>query len=112
MNSNIKVEDPEKKIETQEQYSRRNCIIIHGLKEEKNESTNDKVVKLFREELNEDVLLADLDRTHRIKKKDSSSKPRPVIVKFAQYNIREKVFKSKKKLKGKNISITETLTGY
>ena len=112
MNSNIKVEDPEKKIERQEQYSRRNCIIIHGLKEEKNESTNDKVVKLFREELNEDALLADLDRTHRIKKKDSSSKPRPVIVKFAQYNIREKVFKSKKKLKGKNISITETLTGY
>ena len=68
-NSNIKVEDLEKKIERQEQYSRRNCIIIHGLKEEKNESTNDKVVKLFREELNEDVLLADLDRTHRIGKK-------------------------------------------
>ena len=103
-NSNIKVEDLEKKIERQEQYSRRNCIIIHGLKEEKNESTNDKVVKLFREELNEDVLLEDLDRTHRIgKKKDSSSKPHPIIVKFARYNIREKVFKSKKKLKGKNI---------
>ena len=68
-NSNIKVEDFEKKIERQEQYSRRNCIIIHGLKEEKNESTNDKVVKLFREELNEDVLSEDLDRTHRIEKK-------------------------------------------
>ena len=46
------------------------------------------------------------------KKKDSRSKPRPIIVKFARYNIREKVFKSKKKLKGKNISITENLTGY
>ena len=72
-NSNIKVEDLEKKIERQEQYSRRNCIIIHGLKEEKNESTNDKVVKLFREELNEDVLLADLDRTHRIGKKKTQA---------------------------------------
>ena len=100
-NSNIKVEDLEKKIERQEQYSRQNCIIIHGLKEEKNESINDKVVKLFREELNEDVLL-----------EDSSSKSRPVIVKFGRYNIREKVFKSKKRLKGKNISITENLTGY
>ena len=68
-NSNIKVEDIEKKIERQEQYPRRNYIIIHGLKEEKNESTNDKVVKLFREELNEDVLLEDLNRTHRIGKK-------------------------------------------
>ena len=72
-NSNIKVEDLKKKIERQEQYSRRNCIIIHGLKEEKSESTNDKVVKLFREELNEDVLLADLDRTHRIEKKKTQA---------------------------------------
>ena len=48
------------------------------------ESTHDRVLKLFREELNEDELL-DLDRTHRIgKKKVSSSKPSPVIVKFAQ----------------------------
>ena len=74
-NSNIKVEDLEKKIERQEQYSRRNYIIIHGLKEEKNESTSDKVVKLFREELNEDVLLADLDRTHRIGKKKKKTQP-------------------------------------
>ena len=88
-------------MEKQEQYSRRNCILLHGLKEEMNESTNDRVLKLFREELNEDVLLADLDRTHRIgKKSDSSSKPPPVIVKFARCNIREKVFKSKKKTQG------------
>ena len=56
-------------MERQEQYSRRSCILIHGLKEEKNESTDDRVLKLFREELNEDVLLADLDRTNRIGKK-------------------------------------------
>ena len=55
-------------MERQEQYSRRNCILIHGLKEKMDEST-DRVLKLFREELNEDVLLADLDRTHRIGKK-------------------------------------------
>ena len=56
-------------MERQEQYSSKNCILIHRLKEEKNESTDDRVLKLFREELNEDVLLADLDRTHRIEKK-------------------------------------------
>ena len=33
------------------------------------ESRDDRVLKLFREELNEDVLLADLDRTDRIGKK-------------------------------------------
>ena len=90
----------------QEQYSRRNCILIHGLKEEIDESTDDRVLKLFREELNEDVLLADLDRTNRIgKKRDSSSKPRPVIVKFTRYNIREKLFKSKKNLRLKILAL-------
>ena len=83
------------------------------MKEEQNESIDDRVLELFREKLNEDILLVDLDRTHRIgKKRHSNSKPRPVIVKFAQYNIRKNVFKSKKKLKEKNISITENLTGY
>ena len=85
-------------MERQEQYSRKDCILIHGLKEEMDKSTDDRVLKLFREELIENVSLADLDRTQRIgKKSDSSSKPRPVIVKFARYNIRGKIFKSKKK---------------
>ena len=56
-------------MERQEQYSRRNCILILQLKEEMNESTDDKVLKLLREELNEDILLSDLDMTHRIGKK-------------------------------------------
>ena len=58
----------------------------------KDESIDDRVLKLFGEELNEDILLVDLDRTHRIgKKRDSNSKPRPVIVKFARYNIHENI---------------------
>ena len=57
----MKVENLEKKMVRQEQYSRRNRVLIHGLKQEKNESTNDRILKLFREELNEDVLLVDLE---------------------------------------------------
>ena len=79
----LKILKKKKKMERQGQYPRRNCILIHGLKEEMDKSTDDRVLKLFRDELNEDVLLADLDRTHRIgKKSDSSSKPRPVVKKF------------------------------
>ena len=55
----MKVQDLEKKKERQEQYYRRNFILIHGLKEEMNRSTDDRVLKLFTEELNEEVLLAD-----------------------------------------------------
>ena len=68
-------------------------------------------MKLFREELNED-LLADLDRTHRIgEKRDSSSKPHPVIVKFAWYNIHEKVFQSKKNSREKLLALQKILLG-
>ena len=55
----MKVQDLEKKMERQEQYCRRNCILIHRLKEEMNGSTDDRVLKLFTEELNEVVLFAD-----------------------------------------------------
>ena len=50
----IKVEDLEKKVDRQEQSSRRNCILIHGFKEENDERTNDRVLELFREKLNEE----------------------------------------------------------
>ena len=43
----MKVEDLEKKMERQEQYSMRNCILIHGLKEEKSESTDDKSFEII-----------------------------------------------------------------
>ena len=51
----------------------------------------------------------DLDRTHRIGKK-SDGKSRPIIIKFARYNVRRKIYSNKKKLKGKKVMITESLT--
>ena len=97
-------------MERQEQYSRRNYILIHGSKEEKNESAYDRVLKLFREGMNEDVLLADLDRTHRLGgKKSLSSKPRPVIAKFARYNTCEKVSKNKKNSREKTLASQKIL---
>ena len=65
--ASMKIEDLE--MQKQEQYSRRNSILVHGLKEEMMERTDDRVLKLFKDKLNEDVLSADLDRTHRIGKK-------------------------------------------
>ena len=69
-------------------------------------------MKLFREELNENVLLADLDRIHRIgKKRDSSNKTRLAIVKFARYNVRKKVFESKKHSRLKILALQKVLLG-
>ena len=59
--------------------------------------------------MQDEINIEDLDRTHRIGKVNNG-KSRPIIVKFARYNVRKKVFHNKRKLKGKNMSITESLT--
>ena len=110
-NSNLTehVKDLEQKVDRQEQFSRRNCLLIHRIKEEKNENTDNVVIKFIQDNLQEEINIEDLDRTHRIGKVNNG-KSRPIIVKFARYNVRKKVFHNKRKLKGKNMSITESMT--
>lgn len=96
-------------IDNLEQYSRRNCLLIHGVKEKKDENTNHQSLKVFRDNLKLDIQSSDLDRSHRIGK-HQPGKTRPIIVKFARYDQRRRVFVSKKLLKGSGIGITENLT--
>ena len=96
-------------IDDQEQYSRRNCLLLHGVDEEDVEDTDQKIIKVIAEEMDIQLVEEDLDRTHRIGKK-SDGKSRPIIIKFARYNVRKKIYSNKKKLKGKNVMITESLT--
>ena len=56
-----------------------------------------------------DIDVKDIQRTHWIGKK-TEKKRRPIIVKFTRYSTRRKVFNSKKRLIGKNVSITECST--
>ena len=59
----------------------------------------------------EEITIHGIDRTHRLgKRKLDNNVPRPIIIKFTRYNIRNRIFKTKKKLKGKTVSITESLT--
>ena len=51
-----------------------------------------------------------IDRTHRLKGKGSQGMPRPIIVKFCNYHDREGMYRTKRKLKGTKITITEHLT--
>ena len=55
--------------------------------------------------------MKNLDRTHKIGKTDrNNGKLRPIIIKPARYAVRDNVYRNNKKLKGKNILITESLT--
>ena len=53
----------------------------------------------------------DLDRSHRIENSKTKNKERLIIVKFVRHNLRH-IFKNKKLLKGKGVSITESLRKY
>ena len=60
--------------------------------------------------MQEKVSANDIDRSHRLGKKHAGSRLQPIIVKFAWYNVRNAIFRNKKILKGKAVSITEKLT--
>ena len=80
-----KKESQGKEIDDLEQYSRRNCLLLHGAVETDAECTDDIIIKTCAEELGIDVKQEDLDRIHRLGKvKRNDNKPRPIIVKFAR----------------------------
>ena len=107
----VEVKNLEKKADDQEQYSRRNCLLIHGLTETKTEDTDEMVLDVINNKLNIEMSQISIDRSHRLgKRKGPVQKPRAIIVKFTRYKDRHHVFRNKKLLKGTGISVTESLT--
>ena len=99
------------KADDQERYSRRNCLLIHGLTETKTEDTDEMVLDVINNKLNIEMSQISIDRSHRLgKRKGPGQKPRAIIVKFTRYKDRHHVFTNKKLLKGSGISVTESLT--
>ena len=82
----------------QAQYSRRNCLLFPGIKEEKSEDTDCIINNTVKEEMDIEMFPNDLDRSHRIRNPKTKKKKRPIIVKFARYNLSH-IFKNKKTVK-------------
>lgn len=100
-----------------EQYQRRNNLRVFGVVEKKGENTDTLLIDIFKNKLNVDVSLSDIDRSHRVGATqepgpDGKIKHRPIIVKFVSYRVRRLVFDNKKKLKGSSISVREDLTSH
>ena len=100
----------EAQVHQQAQYSRQNCLLFHGIKEEKSEDTDTIIINTVKEEIDIEILSNHLNRSHRIGNPKTKKKERPIIVKFVRCNLRHNIFKNKKLLKGKGVSITESLT--
>ena len=101
----------ESQLEGQEQYSRRNCITISGLKEQPEETIINKTLDLFntRMALQPQISPEDIDRTHRIGKMDVNRGPRQVIVKFTSYRARERVVSARTTLRSSTVQLQDAL---
>ena len=100
-------------VDEQEQYSRRNCLLIDGLEEIQNEDSDTLSINIINELLGLDIQPSNIDRTHRICNKNKARKiVQVIIIKFTRYNTRKKIFifMNKRKFTETNISVTESLT--
>ena len=84
----------------EEQYSWRNCLLVHGIAETNDENTGDLIFKTINQKLDVNITENEIDRSHRIGRKKDGQRPKSVIVKLTRYNTRKKVFANKRRLKG------------
>ena len=70
-------------LDRQGQYSRRNCLLVHGIVEETVQDRDEKIINTLQQSMDETIKPEDIDRSHRLDKPKSSknANPRPMIVK-------------------------------
>ena len=96
-----KIENLSIKCDYNEQYSRRYCLRMHGLKYEKNENQNDIVSKVSESfsEIGLPYEEAEIDRVHRIgkpyKNEGSGLTMRSIIIMFKSWRYRQDVYRNR-----------------
>lgn len=104
-----------KKLNYQEDYSRRNNLRIDGLEEDPGENwemTHNKVQRLAREKLGMGEV--QLERAHRVGPslrvhEDGPPRPRTIVARFFRYSDRQQALRNSSKLKNSNIYLNEDL---
>ena len=86
-------------------------MVVSGIAEKRGEDTDEIIQTFAAEKLGIELEDTDIDRSHRLGKKQVG-KPRLIIVKFVRYNMRRKVMKERRKLKGQGMGIQELLTPF
>ena len=97
-----------------EAWSRRNILLLIGLREKRGENTNQIAVDLIRD-MGIDISLDDICRSHRNGPR-LKGRHRPIFVKFVRHDIRDKVYFARDNLRHihhyRSVFIDENLTKY
>ena len=64
----------EQQIDRQEQYFRRNCLLIHGIEERRHKVNDELVNQTIKSEMDIDIDVKDIDRTHWIDAKTENKR--------------------------------------
>ena len=109
----IRVQKLESAADNAEQYSRRNCLRVSGVRENGNENTDELILEMARL-MNLDLSLQEIDRSHRVGK-PNAAKPCDIIVKLSTFRSREKLYRARRQLKDTGhagVYINEDLTKF
>ena len=68
INKSKKVDSLSGQAEKQEQYSRRNCLLLHAIRENRDEKTDDLCIATINEHLELSITVVDIAYAHRIGK--------------------------------------------
>ena len=108
------IESLSKKVDTNEQHNRSECLLLHGVPETSTETpTQSKTI--FVNEIGKKLGIPMKDeyvrRAHRLgQRRGNGSKPRPIIARLWSPELRNDIYTRKKACKNSPISITENLT--
>lgn len=96
-------------LDRQETASRRKVLLFHGIAESADTTVEKTILHLLTSQFKMSNISPDqLTACHRLG--TNTSKPRPVIVRFAHYSLRNSVWNAKSSLKNTGITASEFLT--
>lgn len=109
-NLQLQVELLSKQFDAMEMRSRYKILLLHGVPEAKNEEIFDCVSKQLTDHVKvPNISVSSFSRCHRLGH-PNGSKPRTILLKFKDKNMRDKVWASKTNLKGSGLTLSEFLT--
>ena len=99
-----------------ESYVRRQCLVVNNLKPEQGKTDQELFLDLCNNNFAElNITSESISKLHRLPRNPhnqnhADEKPLALVVKFVKDMVRDRLFKNKKNLKGKGVTITELLT--
>lgn len=99
------------KLNMLDQQTRKKNIVVFGFKESEGENLKNEIIEFFNNSsLKTELTTQTINRCHRLGNQIDYNQPRPIIVKFMNYESKINIIRMKKKLKGTGITIKEDLT--